>query len=163
MKNFKFEENENIVYIDPTIIFNGDFVSYLKENVHDMLKQISDNDNDNYTYGEPEKIDIGDLDLGPIVVIDSDSQTDSETNSDRISYSSEENEPDKTAPDNITYDVHPTNIPNIVTPKKSLFSRLSRSVSKAASRVGRALYAASAGKTKKNKRRTKRRKHKQRK
>ena len=63
-KNFKFKENEYIVYIDPTITFNGDFVSYLKENVYGMLKQISDND----TFTEPEKIVIGDLGLGPIVV-----------------------------------------------------------------------------------------------
>ena len=60
-------------------------------------------------------------------------------------------------PEHLPYDVRST----IATPKKGLFSRLSRSVSKAASRVGRALYAASAGKTrKKNKRRTKRRKNK---
>ena len=154
-KNFKFKENEYIVYIDPTITFNGDFVSYLKENVYGMLKQISDND----TFTEPEKIVIGDLGLGPIVVNNYNNQeTDSETNSDRDSYSSEENEPDKTAPDkHLPYDVRST----IATPKKGLFSRLSRSVSKAASRVGRALYIGSAGRTrKKNKRRTKRRKRK---
>ena len=210
LTNFKFTNMrmsssflvESIEYIDPTITFNGNFVSYLKENVYAMLKQISDIDNDtaNYTYtepekividdigldpivvndsnsqtdretnsdrdsysseeNEPEKIDIGDLGLRPIVVTDSNSQTDRETNGDRDSYSSEENEPYKTAPDkDLPYDVPP----NIVPPKKSLFSRLSRSASKVASRVGRALYAASAGKTKKNKRRTKRRKHKQRK
>ena len=60
-------------------------------------------------------------------------------------------------PEHLPYDVRST----IATPKKGLFSRLSKSVSKAASRVGRALYIGSAGRTrKKNKRRTKRRKRK---